>query len=80
MLSQEFFQSLSEKAAQLFPDTSGVKADVEKRLNQLLQSSFSKLNLVTREEFDAQLVALRRAEDLIADLEKKVTNLETQQK
>ena len=51
------------------------------RLNQgqiraLLESSLRKLNLVTREEFDAQTAVLTRTRKKLQDLEEQVTNFE----
>lgn len=76
MLSNEFLQSLSAKAAQVFPAATAIQKDIESNVYALLQSSFTKLNLVTREEFDAQLAVLQRAELTIAALEQKITELE----
>lgn len=76
MPNAEFIRELSEKAARLFPDTAGVREELESSLRKLLQSSFDKLNLVTREEFESQLAALRRAEQMISELEDKVKELE----
>jgi BMFP domain-containing protein YqiC len=78
MIDSEFIRELSEKAARLFPDTAGVREELEANLRKLLQTSFDKLNLVTREEFESQLAALRRAEATIAALEEKVSSLESQ--
>jgi len=42
----------------------------------LLSSALSKLDLVTREEFDAQTEVLHRTREMIEQLEKKVKALE----
>lgn len=76
MPSDDFLDALSRKAAELFPQADEVKEDIQMRLNSLLHTSFNKLNLVTREEFDAQVAALRRAESLVEELEQKVAALE----
>lgn len=76
MLSNEFLQSLSVKAAKVFPAASAMQKDIEGNMYKLLQGSFAKLNLVTREEFDSQLAVLQRAEETIAQLEQKIAALE----
>jgi BMFP domain-containing protein YqiC len=42
----------------------------------LLQSAFSKLDLVSREEFDSQMVVLARTRARLESLEAKVAEME----
>jgi BMFP domain-containing protein YqiC len=51
-------------------------ADVQKNLRALLQSTFAKLDLVTREEFDVQRAVLLRAREKITQLEERLAELE----
>jgi BMFP domain-containing protein YqiC len=51
-------------------------ADLEKNLRVLLQSAFARLDLVTREEFDAQREVLARTRAKLAELEAKLAELE----
>ena len=51
--------------------------DVEKNLRAMLVSSLGRLDLVTREEFDLQRVALERAMNRIAELETKLVHIES---
>lgn len=76
MLNSEFLQDLSNRISSLFPMAASARAEVENSIQEVLQSAFSRLNLVTREEFDAQLKVLERAEATIAELEEKVATLE----
>jgi ubiquinone biosynthesis accessory factor UbiK len=80
MLNNEFLNDLSNRISQLIPMASGVRKEVEGSIHEALQSAFSQLNLITREEFDAQLKVLERAENTIAALEEKITALEKNQK
>lgn len=50
--------------------------DLEKNLRALLASSFARLDLVTREEFDVQREVLKRAREKITQLETRVAELE----
>ncbi len=50
--------------------------DVEKNLRTLLSGFFSRLDLVTREEFDIQTKVLARTRDKVASLEARVAILE----
>ncbi len=54
----------------------GPAADIEKNLRVLLQSAFSRLDLVTREEFDVQREVLARTRAKLAELEAKLAELE----
>jgi ubiquinone biosynthesis accessory factor UbiK len=50
--------------------------DIEKNARALLASLFSRLDLITREEFDVQQEVLKRARDKLAEMEKRVAELE----
>lgn len=50
--------------------------DIEKNVKALLASGFSRLDLVTREEFEVQGALLARAQEQLAALEKRVAELE----
>lgn len=52
--------------------------DVQKNLKSAVQSTFMKMDLVTREEFDAQVGVLRRSREKLEALEKQVAELEKQ--
>lgn len=52
--------------------------DLQKNLKSAVQSAFAKMDLVTREEFDAQVGVLRRSREKLEALEKKVADLEIQ--
>ena len=50
--------------------------DIEKNLRALLSSAFSRLNLVTREEFDVQQEVLRHTREKLQQMEARVAELE----
>ncbi len=52
-------------------------ADVEKNLNALLKSVFTKMDLVTREEFEVQAEVLRNTRQKLEMLEAKLATLES---
>ncbi|HDR1021419.1 TPA: accessory factor UbiK family protein [Pasteurella multocida] len=54
--------------------------DAEAKLKQTLQAQLSKLDLVTREEFDVQTQVLMRTREKLTELEKRVDALLEQQK
>lgn len=53
---------------------SGLKGEVDKGVRSLAQSALSRLDVVSREEFDAQTEILKRTRDRVVALE---TELET---
>jgi len=50
--------------------------DTRQHLNSALQSALSKMNLVSREEYDIQRAVLERTREKLDMLEKKVRELE----
>lgn len=50
--------------------------DLDKNIHALLRSTFTKLELVSREEFDVQTEVLRRTREKLEALEKKLNELE----
>lgn len=74
------FDALSSQAARLIGgDMPLPPAELEARLKALLQSAFSKLDLVSREEFDSQMLVLARTRARLEALEARVAELEARQ-
>lgn len=76
MLNAKVFEDLSAKISAAV-DNSPAK-DIEKNMRALLTQGFSKLDLVTREEFDIQSQVLLRARDQLTVLEARIAELEAQ--
>ena len=53
-----------------------VRDDVEQNFRAVLKSSLSRMDLVTREEFDVQQAVLARTRDKLAALEARLAALE----
>jgi ubiquinone biosynthesis accessory factor UbiK len=53
-----------------------MQEDVEKNIRAALSATFSKLDLVTREEFDVQTQVLHRTREKLEALELRVAELE----
>ena len=74
---KDFLDALSGQAARLFNgDTALPRNEIESQFKALLQSGFSKLDLVSREEFDSQMVVLARTRARLETLEAKVADME----
>ncbi len=67
---------LSKRISSLIPgDVKGVQDDIENNVKSLLQSTLTKMNLVTREEFDVQTAVLQRTREKLEQLEKQIEQI-----
>lgn len=78
MLSSEKINELSIKIKEII--SSSPLGDVEKNIHALLKGALTKLELVTREEFDVQAEVLRSTKEKLSQLEAKLAELEARQK
>lgn len=58
------------------PGFSQFKEETEKHIHALLQSALSKLDLVSREEFEVQKAVLAKTRQRLEELEQRVTEIE----
>jgi BMFP domain-containing protein YqiC len=77
-MNNRIFDEISSKISKLLANTPA--ADVEKNLRALLATTFARLDLVTREEFDVQREVLARSRAKIQQLEARVGELERSQR
>ena len=56
--------------------THPLKEDFEKNVKAILTNAFSKMELLTREEFEGQIAVLQRTREMVEALEKRVAELE----
>lgn len=54
---------------------SAIKGEVDKGVRALAQGALSRLDVVSREEFDAQAETLRRTQARVAELEKLLEDM-----
>lgn len=77
MLNQQTINDLaSNLTSALPPGLEAVRADIEKNFRAVLQAQMSKLDLVTREEFEVQQAVLKQAGERISTLLSQVDKLE----
>jgi BMFP domain-containing protein YqiC len=69
-----FLDELNKKVSELI--AASPAKDVEKNLRALLSSAFSRLDLVTREEFDVQQEVLGRTREKLEQMEARVAGME----
>lgn len=75
MFDKSFLDDLSARLSSLLPMADEVREDLRTKIEQQLKKSFAALDLLSREEFDAQSNALKRAEARIQDLERTLAEL-----
>jgi ubiquinone biosynthesis accessory factor UbiK len=78
MVKEKIEAILADVSKALPDDLQLFKNDIEKNLRATLNATFSKMDLVTREEFDIQTKSLQRTREQLDSLQKKLTDLEKQ--
>tara|TARA_R110000782_G_scaffold124850_23_gene216404 strand:+ start:3217 stop:3498 length:282 start_codon:yes stop_codon:yes gene_type:complete len=79
MINKEHIEEFIQQAGKLLPeDLSHFKKEIESNLRTTLSASLSKMDLVTREEYDIQTALLQRTRAHLDTLQKKLTKLEEQ--
>ena len=78
MLNNEKLNEISNKIREIVKDSP--LPDIEKNIDALLKSMFTKMELVTREEFDVQTEVLKRTRQKLEELEKKLSEIESRKK
>ena len=71
------FEDFVQQFLRLLPrDLSRSREDLEKVVRASMNATFSRMNLVTREEFDVQLQLLANTRAALDDLQKQITEME----
>ncbi|MFZ6724963.1 accessory factor UbiK family protein [Undibacterium sp. MH2W] len=74
MNKQNFFDDMQAKINQVLENSPA--KDIEKNVKAMMTQGFSKLDLVTREEFDIQAQVLAKTRAKLEALEERVAALE----
>ncbi len=76
---QDIFAQLQGQLGQFVPDMArAAREDFEAQARATVMTVLSRLELVTREEFDAQQAVLMKTREKVEALEKRVADLEKQ--
>jgi BMFP domain-containing protein YqiC len=78
MFNSQLINDLSSKINDIIKNSP--LQEVEKNINALIRGAFTKMELVSREEFDVQAEVLRKAREQLANLEEKLSKLEAELK
>jgi len=77
-IDKKVLDDLAERLSALVPDgAKQARADLEKNFRAVLQQGLSKLDLVTREEFDVQQQVLARTREKLETLNARLAELES---
>ncbi|MFZ1180166.1 MAG: accessory factor UbiK family protein [Herbaspirillum sp.] len=74
----QFLEDLQSKISKAIENSPA--KDIEKNVKAMLSQGFSRLDLVTREEFDIQAQVLAKTRARLEELEARVRELEAYQK
>ncbi len=77
MINDNLIRNLGEQLGRFVSDARS-REDMQQSLNTIVQNVFSRLDLVTREQFDAQLETLERTRAQLDHLEAEVARLQQQ--
>jgi len=76
-MNSKVIDELTQRLSGVLPPGANVlKEDMEKNIRSVLHAAFSKMDLVTREEFEVQAQVLQRSRSKLEALEKQVAELE----
>lgn len=74
MLNKNIIEEINSKVSEILQNSPA--KDVERNVRAALSGVFSRLDLVTRDEFDVQQNVLQRTREKLTQLEAKVAELE----
>lgn len=74
MLNKNVIDEINAKVSEIMQNSPA--KDIEKNIRVLLSGAFSRLELVTRDEFDVQQEILQRTREKLMILEAQVADLE----
>ena len=77
MIDLKMIESMSERIGALLPaDLGALRSEFKANVKAVLEASLTRMDVVTREEFDSQGALLRRTREKLDKLEKQLAELE----
>jgi BMFP domain-containing protein YqiC len=74
MLKDKFFDDIASKISEAI--AASPAKDIEKNARAMMASAFTKMDLVTREEFEIQQEVLARTREKLQQMEARINDLE----
>lgn len=80
MINQSVIEGLTAQLAGLLDSARNpsASADLEPQISAVLKGAFNRMDLVTRDEFDAQSAVLARSREKLEQLQRQIEQLEQQ--
>ena len=76
-MASGFIDDLTQRLSEAMPaGMSQAKEDLESHFRTILSSAFERMDLVTRDQFEAQSAVLERTRAKLTELEKRLAELE----
>lgn len=76
MFDPKQYEDLAKKLFQTLPQSlQNLEKDIEQQFKEVLQAAFTRMDLITREEFDVQTKVLARTREKLELLQKQVDDL-----
>lgn len=80
MFDQNVINDISDKINQYIPqDLKRACADIDKNIKTAVQGALAKVDMVTRDEFDAQCEVLARTRQKLETLERQLAEFKSEQ-
>jgi BMFP domain-containing protein YqiC len=76
-MDKRMLDELSAKLAGLMPAANELRQETRAKIEQALKQGLKEMNVLTREEFDAQARALDRAQQRVTELETLIADFES---
>jgi len=82
MINQQLLEGLSQQISQLMDSARDISAaaNLQPQVEALLKGTFNRMDLVTRDQFDAQAAVLARTRTKLEQLERQLAELEQNSK
>ncbi len=79
MINQKLIEGLTDQFSQLMSGQAALPGQeaMKQQISAILQGTFNRMDLVTRDEFDAQALVLQRTREKLDALEQQLAELET---
>ena len=78
MINNSILDELTKRLTELTPKGERFRTKLHSKIESTLRTGFSEFGVLTKQEFDAQIVALKRAESRVQELEVQLEKLEHQ--
>jgi len=79
LIDPKILDDFAKRLAEVVPQSArDLHQDIEKNLRAVITSTFNKLNLLTRDEFEIQQNVLQRTRSKVEKLEQQIAELENQ--